>query len=87
MMAIPSRAGGLSGCLWWRFAARAGRAGPRSATVIMPTATLLVATVSILMRNSRFGDGYSGSGPEGHWPGAYNKLYLSKNMEAGHGDA
>jgi len=53
----------------------------------MPTATLLVATVSILMRNSRFGDGYSGSGPEGHWPGAYNKLYLSKNMEAGHGDA
>jgi hypothetical protein len=29
---------------------------------MIPTASLGVATVSILMLNSRFGDGYSGSG-------------------------
>ncbi len=37
---------------------------------MIPTATLLVATVSILMLNSHFGDGYSGSGAIGYSPAA-----------------
>ena len=41
---------------------------------MIPTATLLVATISILMLNWHFGDGYSGSGANRHWPDGCGQL-------------
>src|SRR6185437_10736130 len=62
IMAMPSLAGGFSERLWPRCAAQPGTAGPRSTAVMIPTATLLFATIPILMLKSPAGGGYSGSG-------------------------
>ena len=53
---------------------------------MIPTASLGVATISILMRNSHFGDGYSGSGAKRALARRIQQCVCVRKYGGGHGD-